>query len=65
MTIGIIANATKEKVNEVVSCLIKKLKANGFDFLVTDTIISERDLLSEKINKQFFHPDKTIYKKSD
>jgi NAD+ kinase len=65
MTIGIIANATKEKVNEVVSCLIKKLKENGFDFLVTDTLISERDLFTEKINKQFFHPDKTIYKKSD
>lgn len=65
MTIGIIANSSKERVNEVVDCLIKKLKDNGFDFLITDTIISERDLLTQKINKKYFHPDKVIYKKSD
>lgn len=65
MTIGIIANSTKEKVYEVVSSLIKKLKANGFDFLITDTIISAKDSLTEKINKNYFLPDKSIYKKSD
>ncbi len=65
MTIGIIANSTKEKVFEVVSSLIKKLNANGFDFLITDSIISDKDSLTEKINKKYFLPDKNIYKKSD
>ncbi|HSD64765.1 MAG TPA: NAD(+)/NADH kinase [Ignavibacteriaceae bacterium] len=65
MTIGIIANSTKENVTEVVSSLIKKLKDNGFDFLITDTIIADRDSLTEKINKKYFHPDKNIYRKSD
>ena len=65
MTIGIIANTTKEKVNEVVSSLIKKLKANGFDFFISETISSGRNLLTEKINKKYFLADKNIYKKSD
>ncbi len=65
MTIGIIANSTKAKVYEVVSSLIKKLKANGFDFFITDTIISNRGSLTEKINKKYFLPDRSIYKKSD
>jgi NAD+ kinase len=65
MTIGIIANFNKEKVNEVVSSLIKKLKENGFDFLITNTLITERNSLTEKINKKYFLTDKSIYKKSD
>ena len=65
MTIGIIANSTKEKVYEVVSTLVKKLKENGFEFLITDTIIDGRDTISEKINKKYFLADKSIYKKSD
>jgi NAD+ kinase len=65
MTIGIIANYTKEKVYDVVSLLVKKLKANGLDYLVTDTIISKRQSLTEKINKRYFVPDKNIYKKGD
>ena len=65
MTIGIIANSTKEKIFDVVSLLVKKLKAGGLDFLVTDSIISSRESLSEKINKKYFLPDKNIYKRSD
>lgn len=65
MTIGIIANSSKEKVYDVVSLLVKKLKTNGLEFLITDTIISSRQSLTEKINKTYFQPDKNIYKKSD
>jgi NAD+ kinase len=65
MTIGIIANSTKEKVYDAVSILVKKLKENGFDFFITDTIISGRATISEKINKKYFLTDKSIYKKSD
>ena len=53
MTIGIIANATKEKVFDVVSLLVNKIKANDLDFLITDTMISKRQSLTEKINKKY------------
>ncbi len=65
MTIGIIANSTKEKVYEVVSLLVKKLKEQELDFLITNTLISRRQSLTEKINKKFFLEDKNIYKRSD
>jgi NAD+ kinase len=65
MTIGIIANSTKEKVYDVVSLLVKKLKRNELDFLISDTMISDRQSLTEKINKKYFLPDKNLYKKSD
>jgi len=65
MTIGIIANSTKEKVYDVVSLLVKKLKENELDFLITDTVISKRAALSERINKKYFLKDKNIYKRSD
>ena len=63
MTIGIIANATKEKVFDVVSLLVNKIKANDLDFLITDTMISKRQSLTEKINKKYFLTDKNIYKR--
>ncbi len=65
MIIGIIANSTKEKVYDVVSLLVKKLKENDLDFLITDTIISQRESLTEKINRKYFLQDKNIYKRSD
>ncbi len=65
MIIGIIANSTKEKVYDVVSLLVKKLKENDLDFLITDTIIAKRKSLTEKINKKYFLQDKNIYKRSD
>lgn len=65
MIIGIIANSTKEKVYDVVSLLVKKLKAHRLEFLIADTIRSSSPPLIEKINKKCFLPDKNIYKKSD
>jgi len=65
MIIGIIANSTKEKVFDAVSLLVKKLKANDLDFLISDTMISKRQSLTEKINKKYFLTDKNIYKRSD
>jgi NAD+ kinase len=65
MTIGIIANSTKEKVYDVVSLLVKKLKAHGLEFLIADTIRSNSHPLTEKINKKCFLPDNSIYKRSD
>lgn len=65
MTIGIIANSTKEKVYDVVSLLVKKLKENELDFLITDTMITKRASLTEKINKKYFLQDKNIYRRSD
>ncbi|HEY6907179.1 MAG TPA: NAD(+)/NADH kinase [Ignavibacteriaceae bacterium] len=65
MIIGIIANSTKEKVYDVVSLLVKKLKAHGLEFLIADTIRSSSPPLIEKISKKCFLPDKNIYKRSD
>lgn len=65
MNIGIIANATKEKVFDVVSLLVRKLKENDLDFLISDTMIDKRHTLTEKINKKYFLTEKNIYKRSD
>lgn len=65
MTIGIIANSTKEKVFDAVSLLVKKLRENDLNFLISDAIISKRQSLTEKINKKYFLTDKNIYKRSD
>jgi NAD+ kinase len=65
MTIGIIANSTKEKVYDVVSLLVKKLKAHGLEFLIAENIRSNSHPLTEKINKKCFLPDNSIYKRSD
>ncbi|HKB85235.1 MAG TPA: NAD(+)/NADH kinase [Ignavibacteriaceae bacterium] len=65
MTIGIIANSTKEKVYNVVSLLVKKLKSNSLDFLITNTLVPKSELLTAKINKKYFLADKSIYKRSD
>ncbi len=65
MTIGIIANSTKERVYEAVCLLVKKLKENDLRFLITDTVAPQRGSLKENINKKYFLQDKNIYKKSD
>ena len=43
MLIGIIANITKENVFEVVSSFIRKLKANGLDYILTRALAEEKD----------------------
>jgi NAD+ kinase len=65
MIIGIIANTTKEKVFSVISELIKMLKDNGFDYLLSDDILSYKKRLAEKINENRFFDEDKLCKKSD
>lgn len=65
MTVGIIANVTKEKVFEVVSDFIRKLKENEFDYLLTNSLIEENEKLKIEIHEDFLSDDEEIYKRSD
>ena len=65
MLIGIIANITKERVFEVVSSFITELKKNGLEYLLTKTLIEEKDKLKIEIDEDFLSDDKEIYEKSD
>ncbi len=65
MTIGIIANINKPKVVEVVSNFIRKLKANGMDFLISETLLSKKDLFTEKTNKSSYVNNDKLCKNSD
>ncbi len=65
MTIGIIANINKPKVVEVVSNFVRKLKANGMSFLISEALLVKKDLLTEKTNKSNFVNDDKLCKNSD
>jgi NAD+ kinase len=65
MVIGIIANTTKQKVFSVVSDLIKMLKANGFDYLLSNDILKYKNLLKDKISDSKFYDEDRLCKKSD
>lgn len=65
MIIGIIANTTKDDVYSVVSDLVKKLKDNGFNYLLSDRIEKKKELLSAKIKKTCFINDDKLCKRSD
>jgi NAD+ kinase len=65
MTIGIVANITKENVYDVISALVKTLKQNGFDYLLMDIISEKKDLITGKINKSKFVDSNKLCKKSD
>ena len=65
MTIGIIANINKPKVVEVVSSFVRKLKANGMSFLISEALLVKKDLLTEKTNKSNFVNDDKLCKNSD
>ena len=65
MLIGIIANITKERVFEVVSSFISELKKNGLEYLLTKTLIEDKDKLKIEIDENFLSEDKEIYEKSD
>ncbi|HUX61144.1 MAG TPA: NAD(+)/NADH kinase [Ignavibacteriaceae bacterium] len=65
MTIGIIANINKPKVVEVVSNFIRKLKANGMDFLISETLLSKKNLFTEKTNKSSYVNNDKLCKNSD
>ena len=47
MLIGIIANITKENVSDVVSSFIKELKNQKIEYLLTKTLLEDKDTVSE------------------
>ncbi len=65
MLIGIIANITKENVFGVVSSFIKELKRNNLEYLLTKTLIEDKDKLKIEIDEDFLSDDKEIYEKCD
>ncbi len=65
MTIGIIANINKPKVVEVVSNFVRKLKANGMSFLISEALLARKDLFTEKTNKSNFVNNDKLCKNSD
>lgn len=65
MVIGIIANITKQNIFEVVSSFIKKLNANGLDYLLTKSMLEENQKLKLEIEEDFLSDDDEIYKNSD
>jgi len=65
MIVGIIANTTKKQVFSVISELVKMLKDNGFDFLLSDDIQRYKKLLTEKTADRVFLDEDKLCKKSD
>jgi len=61
MLIGIIANITKENVFSVVSSFIKELKRNNLEFLLTKTLMEDKDNIIIEIDEDFISDDKEIY----
>ena len=64
-TIGIIANTTKENVNLVVSELIKKLQKNNFHFLLSNSLLKQKEIITKEIKKSSFVSDDKLCKNSD
>ena len=64
-TIGIIANTTKENVNLVVSELIKKLQKNNFYFLLSNSLLKQKEIITKEIKKSSFVSDDKLCKNSD
>ena len=65
MLIGIIANITKENVFEVVSSFISKLKKNKLDYILTKSLLEDKDKLKIEIFDDFITDDKEVYEKAD
>ncbi len=65
MTLGIIANLTKQNVFEVISELIRKLRLRNIDFILENTLYERRDLLKEKIERSNFAGEKHLCENSD
>ena len=65
MLIGIIANTTKEKVFDVVSSFLVKLKKNNINYILTKSLFEEQGKLRTDQNKNFAADDIEIYKESD
>jgi len=65
MTIGIIANITKENVFEVVSSFLTKLKENNIEYLLTKSLSEDKNKLKIELFEDFIADDREIYEKSD
>lgn len=65
MLIGIIANITKENVFEVVSSFISKLKKNKIDYLLTKSLLENKNKIKIELYDDFVTDDKEIYEKAD
>ena len=65
MLICIIANITKENVFSVVTSFIKELKKNDLEYLLTKTLMEDKDNIIIKNDEDFLSDDKEIYEKSD
>jgi len=62
---GIIANITKKNVYDVVSLLISKLESSGFDYLLNESLIVQRHLLTRKVAVNRFIDENKLCRKSD
>ena len=65
MKIGIIANITKERAYTIVSMVVNILSDNGFEYLLSDSLIDKRNTLDKKIPQSLFVSNKTLCKRSD
>lgn len=64
-TIGIIANTTKENVNLVVSELVKRLHANKFKFILSNTLQKQKESIIKEVKKINFASEEKLCKNSD
>jgi NAD+ kinase len=65
MLIGIIANITKENVFEVVTSFISKLKKNNLDYILTRSLLEDKDKVKIELFDDFITDDKEVYEKAD
>ena len=65
MKIGIIANTSKENVYKVVSEFVEKLRDNGFEYILSDDLLNNKDKLSTKVRKTDFADNNKLCKRSD
>ncbi|HKI77410.1 MAG TPA: NAD(+)/NADH kinase [Ignavibacteriaceae bacterium] len=65
ITIGIVANTTKDKVFSVISNFVGKLRENDLKFYISSEVSNYQKLIKEKIKKTEFISEKNVFKKSD
>jgi NAD+ kinase len=65
MTLGIIANTTKDNALEIVASLIQKFEKNGLNFLLSSSLSKDKKGLISSINKNKFIPDEDLAEACD
>jgi NAD+ kinase len=65
MKIGIVANITKESVMEVVATLLRKLRENKIDYLLTHSLNETEGKVKIEIDDDFIVDDSDLYEQSD